>query len=99
MRTALVTGVTGQDGAYLSKLLLEKGYRVYGATRRTSSVNYWRLADLAALDQSHGTAMSHVAARQETRNLMRTLGLPETLDTGMTSHVAPRRAIFPTPGV
>ena len=41
-KTALVTGITGQDGAYLSKLLLEKGYTVYGAFRRTSSVMFWR---------------------------------------------------------
>ena len=39
MKTAIVTGVTGQDGAYLSQLLLSKGYLVYGTYRRTSSVN------------------------------------------------------------
>ena len=49
MKTAVVTGVTGQDGAYLSKLLLEKGYKVYGAYRRTSSVNFWRLKELGVL--------------------------------------------------
>ncbi len=43
---ALITGVTGQDGAYLTQLLLEKGYTVYGTYRRTSSVNFWRLAEL-----------------------------------------------------
>lgn len=47
---AIVTGVTGQDGAYLSELLLAKGYRVYGTYRRTSSVNFWRLAELGVLD-------------------------------------------------
>lgn len=46
MKKALITGVTGQDGAYLAQLLLEQGYRVYGAYRRTSSVNFWRLAEL-----------------------------------------------------
>lgn len=46
MKTALITGVTGQDGAYLAELLLNKGYRVYGAYRRTSSVNFWRLEEL-----------------------------------------------------
>ena len=46
MQTAIVTGVTGQDGAYLAQLLLTKGYRVYGTYRRTSSVNFWRLAEL-----------------------------------------------------
>ena len=46
MRTALVTGITGQDGAYLAELLLEKGYKVYGTFRRTSSVNFWRIEEL-----------------------------------------------------
>jgi len=46
MKKAIVTGITGQDGAYLAQLLLEKGYTVYGAYRRTSSVNFWRLQEL-----------------------------------------------------
>jgi GDPmannose 4,6-dehydratase len=50
MKNALVTGVTGQDGAYLTSLLLEKGYIVWGAFRRTSSVNYWRLDELGVRD-------------------------------------------------
>ena len=45
-RTAVVTGITGQDGAYLAELLLGKGYHVYGTYRRTSSVNFWRLDEL-----------------------------------------------------
>jgi len=45
-RVALVTGVTGQDGAYLASFLLEKGYTVYGTYRRTSSVNFWRIEEL-----------------------------------------------------
>ena len=45
-RRALITGVTGQDGAYLTQLLLDKGYTVYGSFRRTSSVNFWRLEEL-----------------------------------------------------
>ena len=45
-RAALVTGITGQDGAYLSRLLLEKGYRVLGAFRRGASLDLWRLQDL-----------------------------------------------------
>jgi GDPmannose 4,6-dehydratase len=47
-KSAVVTGVTGQDGAYLTQLLLEKGYTVYGTYRRTSSVNFWRLEELGA---------------------------------------------------
>lgn len=46
MKKAIVTGITGQDGAYLAQLLLEKGYRVFGAFRRTSSVNFWRIQEL-----------------------------------------------------
>ena len=41
MKTAVITGITGQDGAYLSKLLLEKDYIVYGTYRRTASMNFW----------------------------------------------------------
>ena len=43
---AVVTGITGQDGAYLAELLLAKGYVVYGTYRRTSSVNFWRMEEL-----------------------------------------------------
>jgi GDPmannose 4,6-dehydratase len=43
---AVVTGITGQDGAYLAELLLAKGYTVYGTYRRTSSVNFWRINEL-----------------------------------------------------
>src|SRR5574343_674685 len=43
---AIVTGITGQDGAYLADLLLSKGYRVFGTYRRTSSVNFWRVEEL-----------------------------------------------------
>jgi GDPmannose 4,6-dehydratase len=47
---ALISGITGQDGAYLAKCLLSKGYEVYGGYRRTSSVNTWRLLELGVLN-------------------------------------------------
>lgn len=50
-KTAFITGITGQDGAYLARFLVERGYRVYGAYRRTSSVNFWRLKELGLLDR------------------------------------------------
>jgi len=53
MKKALVTGVTGQDGAYLSKLLLEKGYKVYGTFRRVSTPNFWRLQNLDIYSKIH----------------------------------------------
>lgn len=43
MKKAFITGVTGQDGSYLAELLLEKGYKVYGLTRRTSTQNFERI--------------------------------------------------------
>lgn len=50
MTKAIITGITGQDGAYLAELLLEKGYTVYGTYRRTASVNFWRIEELG-IDQ------------------------------------------------
>ena len=50
MKKAIVTGITGQDGAYLAHLLLEKGYKVYGTYRRTASVNFWRIEELGIRD-------------------------------------------------
>jgi GDPmannose 4,6-dehydratase len=50
-KKALITGITGQDGAYLAELLLEKGYHVTGTYRRTSSVNFWRIEELGV--QAH----------------------------------------------
>lgn len=50
MKQVVVTGITGQDGAYLAQLLLEKGCAVYGTFRRTSSVNFWRIEELGIKD-------------------------------------------------
>ena len=45
-KRAIITGITGQDGSYLAELLLDKGYEVFGVTRRLSSSNYWRIEHL-----------------------------------------------------
>lgn len=50
MKSAVITGITGQDGPYLAELLLEKGYTVYGTYRRTSSTNFWRIEELGIRD-------------------------------------------------
>jgi len=50
---AVITGITGQDGAYLAQLLLEKGYTVYGTYRRTSSTNFWRINELGIQNHPH----------------------------------------------
>jgi GDPmannose 4,6-dehydratase len=50
-RKALITGITGQDGAYLAKFLLDRGYEVYGTYRRLSTPNFWRLEYLEIFDR------------------------------------------------
>ncbi len=58
-RKAIITGVSGQDGAYLTKLLLNKGYHVTGTYRRTSSVNFWRMEELGVLDHPGLSLVEH----------------------------------------
>ena len=50
-KSALITGITGQDGAYLANFLLKKNYRVFGTFRRISSPNFWRLLSLNIQDK------------------------------------------------
>jgi GDPmannose 4,6-dehydratase len=52
-KIAIITGITGQDGAYLAELLLSKNYIVYGTYRRTSSVNFWRIESLGIKDHEN----------------------------------------------
>lgn len=52
MKTAIITGIHGQDGYYLAKLLLEKGYKVVGIQRRTSSSTGWRLTDIPGYEEA-----------------------------------------------
>jgi len=53
LKKAIVTGITGQDGAYLTRLLLRKDYKVFGTYRRSSSVDFWRLKELGVLDDEN----------------------------------------------
>jgi GDPmannose 4,6-dehydratase len=78
MKTALITGITGQDGSYLAELLLEKGYRVVGVVRRSSTTPYERIAHLVdrmelvsadLLDQSSLTDAVHDLQPDEIYNL------------------------------
>jgi NAD(P)-dependent dehydrogenase (short-subunit alcohol dehydrogenase family) len=77
-KTALITGITGQDGSYLAELLLQKGYRVVGMTRRTSTEVHERIAHLVddiefvsgdLLDQSSMTGIVAVVKPDEIYNL------------------------------
>ena len=69
-KKALITGITGQDGAYLSNLLIDKGYEVYGAVRRTSSINTGRLSDLGILEKINIVTMD----LSEITNIQRVIG-------------------------
>lgn len=55
MKRALITGITGQDGAYLTEFLLANNYEVYGTYRRTASVNFWRLQELSVMGHQNLT--------------------------------------------
>lgn len=68
-KCAFITGITGQDAAYLAKLLLEKGYEVYGAYRRSAAVNLWRLHELGLDGKIELVPMDLL----ELTNIMRTL--------------------------
>ena len=77
-KTALITGITGQDGSYLAELLLSQGYKVYGVVRRASSENFQRIEHLRCritllqadlLDQSSLTAALEQAKPHEVYNL------------------------------
>ena len=68
-KTAFITGITGQDGAYLAEFLLSRGYEVYGGYRRTSSPNFWRLQELGIEKQ----VKLIEADLQDTGNLIRIL--------------------------
>lgn len=77
-KTALITGITGQDGSYLAELLLEKGYRVVGMTRRTSTEVHERIEHIVdrveivpgdLLDQSSITSLIHEVRPAEIYNL------------------------------
>ena len=59
MKTALITGVSGQDGAYLAQNLLTKNYRVIGAYRRSSTSSFWRLKSLKIHDNENLILVEH----------------------------------------
>lgn len=68
-KRALITGIRGQDGAYLSKLLLEKNYEVWGADRRNGETTSWRLRELKVIDDLKIVYMDLL----ELTNIMRTV--------------------------
>ena len=89
MKTCLITGITGQDGAYLAELLLAKGYKVYGAYRRTSSVNFWRMEELGVAKHPNLTLVEFdLTDLSSTVRLLQKIGASEVYNLAAQSFVA-----------
>ena len=91
-KTALITGITGQDGSYLAELLLEKGYEVHGIKRRASNFNTSRIDHLYQdPHESDPRLILHYGDLTDSSNLVRLIGQiqpDEIYNLGAQSHVA-----------
>ena len=90
MKKALITGITGQDGFYLSKLLLEKGYQVSGTIRRSSSINTDRIDPLISQFSEDGQLKlyySDLIDSSSLNNLVNTIEPDEIYNLAAQSHV------------
>jgi len=88
---ALLTGITGQDGHYLSKLLIEKGYEVHGAVRRASNINTQRIDDLISKFEDTGMFKLHYSDLLDPSSLSNLINLikpDEVYNLAAQSHVA-----------
>ena len=93
----MITGVTGQDGSYLARLLLEKGYEVHGVKRRSSSLNTFRVDDLYVDPHDETPFFLHYGDLTDATNLIRLIQLcrpSEIYNLGAQSHV---QVSFETP--
>lgn len=91
MKKALITGITGQDGSYLTELLLEKGYEVYGVIRRASSFNTSRIDHLYQDPHKPNTKLKLVYGDlndgSSLNHIIRTIAPDEVYNLGAQSHV------------
>ena len=90
MKTALITGITGQDGSYLAELLLDKGYTVHGIVRRSSSSNTGRIDHLLASPELAERFTLHYGDLTDSSNLlhlMRSVAPDEVYNLAAQSHV------------
>ncbi len=91
MKKALVTGITGQDGYYLSKLLLDKGYEVHGTIRRSSTFNTSRIDEFISSHKEDGRYnlyYSDLADSSSLGNLINNINPDEIYNLAAQSHVA-----------
>ncbi len=88
---ALITGITGQDGAYLAELLLEKGYEVHGTVRRSSSINTERIDGLISKYSDNNQLTLHYSDLLDSSsitNLLNNIGPDEVYNLAAQSHVS-----------
>lgn len=91
MKKALITGITGQDGSYLSELLLSKGYVIHGTVRRSSTINTKRIDHLIAENSDNNKFNLHYSNLLDSSsisNLIRQIEPDEIYNLGAQSHVA-----------
>ncbi len=88
-KTALITGITGQDGSYLAELLISKGYKVHGLIRRSSQTNTHLIQNLRNRDQSNALTL-HYGDLTHSTNIIRIINEikpDEIYNLGAQSHV------------
>ena len=91
MKKALITGITGQDGSYLTELLLEKGYEVHGTVRRHSTPCTDRIDHILSKKENRGRVFLHYGDLTDSSNahaLIREVGPDEIYNLAAQSHVA-----------
>src|SRR3990167_9346498 len=76
-KTALITGVTGQDGSYLSELLLKKGYFIHGIARRSSSFNRSRLESFFDYHERKGNMILHYGDMTDSSSILKILQMTQ----------------------
>ena len=94
MKTALITGVTGQDGSYLAEFLLEKGYQVHGLKRRSSSFNTDRVDHIFAKNKNFFMHYGDLTDSSNLVNIINTIRPDEIYNIAAQSHV---KVSFETP--
>ena len=90
MKKAIITGITGQDGAYLARFLLEKGYEVHGIKRRSSSFNTARIDDIYEDKHNNPKLFLHFGDLTDTSSLIKIIKdvqPDEIYNLGAQSHV------------